>query len=261
MERTARERGTRVRIGAAVAAAIEVPESHRVPRRRRELRRLQELERLLPHVGPEAQEAREQRDRHEGAHQGEDRGHHAVREHGVERALRIGPRSEEARRTREDAGEREEEREAERGREADHRAVLTERAPEPIGPRVLAVGFAAHLREHAREVELELVRRRVLAGVEAGAAVVAEVGEVVHVAFGEFQAPLERREHRAVALAVAAGVADREDALRFGDECVERHGARHGHDAQPPRLQSGRTWSRSPCRCRRRIPCRARCPP
>src|SRR5690349_7975094 len=69
--------------------------------------------------------------------------------------------------------------------------------------RVLAVRRETYLGEHARKIELELVRRRVLAGVEARAAVVAEVGEIVDVGLGKVEPPLERGEHRAIALAVA----------------------------------------------------------
>jgi hypothetical protein len=43
---------------------------------------------------------------------------------------------------------------------------------------------------------------------QAGAAVVAQVGQEVDVGLAELQPPRHRREHRAKALAVAAGIAD-----------------------------------------------------
>src|SRR5690606_29158119 len=100
-----------------------------------------------------------------------------------------------------------------RGRgEAREEPVRLEGAREEPGPRVALPRLRAHLRHEPREVERELVRRCVLAGVEAGAAVVAEVAEVADVALGEGEAALQRREGGAVALAVAAGVADRQHA-------------------------------------------------
>jgi hypothetical protein len=52
------------------------------------------------------------------------------------------------------------------------------------------------------------MRRRVLAGVQAGAAVVAEIGEVVDVGLAKLQPPRHGREHGAKTFAVAAGIAD-----------------------------------------------------
>jgi hypothetical protein len=65
------------------------------------------------------------------------------------------------------------------------------------------------LRQRLRNIDPELVRRRVLARVEALAAVVAQVREIGQVALAEREALLDRRETRAVLLAVPAGVAHR----------------------------------------------------
>ena len=89
-------------------------------------------------------------------------------------------------------------------------------AAEGFRPGVFGVGVDPQVGERARQVDRELVRRRVLAGVQAGAAVVAQVGEVMHVVATEFEAPRHRREHRAKAFAVATGVADREFARGLG---------------------------------------------
>ncbi|KAG1179624.1 hypothetical protein G6F35_016218 [Rhizopus arrhizus] len=60
------------------------------------------------------------------------------------------------------------------------------------------------------------MRRRVLTGVQTGAAVVAQVGQIVQVGLAKFQAAGHGREHRAEAFAIAAGVADLHDAGDFG---------------------------------------------
>ena len=87
------------------------------------------------------------------------------------------------------------------------RCAGTERA-EAARPRVVGVGLDAHLRHRPRHVDRELVRRRVLAGVQAGAAVVAQVGQVVDVGLAELEPARHRREDGAEAFAVAAGIAD-----------------------------------------------------
>jgi hypothetical protein len=59
-----------------------------------------------------------------------------------------------------------------------------------------------------RHVDGKFVRRRVLAGMQAGAAVVAQVGQEMDVGLAEFEPSRHGREHRAKTLAVAAGIAD-----------------------------------------------------
>src|SRR5712692_4694737 len=59
-----------------------------------------------------------------------------------------------------------------------------------------------------RDVHVELVRGRILAMVKAGAAPVAEIGQVAKILRGESEPHLHRWEHRAVAFAIAAGIAD-----------------------------------------------------
>src|SRR5205814_5826764 len=75
-------------------------------------------------------------------------------------------------------GKREEEGEASGERERDDGAVAPVGRAESSGPRVVLVALASNLCEHLRHVDRELVGRRVLARVEARAAVVAEVGEI-----------------------------------------------------------------------------------
>ena len=85
-----------------------------------------------------------------------------------------------------------------------------------LGPRVVDVRIGAHERRGPRHDDGEFMRRRVLARVEAGAAVVTEIGEVVDVGVPEFEPPGHRRKDGAEALAIAAGVADLHDARELG---------------------------------------------
>ena len=64
------------------------------------------------------------------------------------------------------------------------------------------------------------MRRRELAVNIAGAAGMAEIGEIVEVAVGERAAHLHRGKHRAEPLAIAAGVADRHQPVGFLQDCV-----------------------------------------
>ncbi len=144
------------------------------------------------------------------------------------------------------SGEHEEGDQAGRQRQGHGEAVARVERAEGPRPGVVDVGLAAHPRHRPRHVDRELVRRRVLAGVQAGAAVVAEVGEVVDVGLGELEPARHRRKDGAKAFAVAAGVADlqlprdlglravehvarrrpRRGAARFGDQRFKRLHAR-----------------------------------
>src|SRR5262244_3120912 len=86
--------------------------------------------------------------------------------------------------------------------------VALEHRRQKSRPGVTRIGFAPQSIEDPRDVHLEWVRRRVLAMVKTGSAAVAEVRKVAQIFSGEGEAHLHRREDRAVAFAVAAGVAD-----------------------------------------------------
>src|SRR5215469_4275522 len=90
------------------------------------------------------------------------------------------------------------------------RAAIFERAREKSGPAPAPVGLAARLRENLWDIDRKFVRRRVHAGVIAGAAVVAQVRQIKHIALLKIAARLDCAKHGAVAFAVAAGVADDE---------------------------------------------------
>ena len=183
-----------------------------------------------------------------------------MREHGIERARAVRMRGQQCLPIGVEGQAQHEEHEAGRGCEAHDDTVALEERTQRAGPRVLAVGCAADLGHHLRKIELELVRRRVWAGVIARAAVVAQIGHVGEIALGERDAPLERGKDSAVPFAIAAGIADARHALALRDES-DRKRSRRRHGVQPPRQRSARTRFQSPCRCPRCSPCRARCRP
>src|SRR5262245_41843429 len=92
------------------------------------------------------------------------------------------------------------------------------------------VRFYAQLRQGARHVDVELVRWRVLTRIQTFAAVVTEVCEVREIRRRERHALFHRLKHRAVGLAVAAGVAHDHLVLRV----PHRIGGHIGH--APARL-------------------------
>src|SRR5262245_28746031 len=67
------------------------------------------------------------------------------------------------------------------------------------------------------------MRRRELAIGVAGAAGMAEIGEIVEVAIGECAPHLHRGKDRAKTLAVAAGIADRHQTVGFGENLGSVH--------------------------------------
>jgi hypothetical protein len=89
------------------------------------------------------------------------------------------------------------------------------------------------------------MRGRVLAGVQAGTAAVAEVGEVMQVGRRDLEPGRHGGEHHAAALAVAAGIADlqlpRELGLGRGSrhQQLERLHARPRVAAGPPAAAAG----------------------
>src|SRR5207249_11512925 len=111
-------------------------------------------------------------------------------------------------------------------------------------PRIFHVRLRSNLREDLWYINGELVRGRVLAGVIALGAVVAEVRKVVDVGFAECLPALHSGEDGAIAFAVPAGVADHHQAFAFGDQIIERP-----HEP-PPSPRCVRTPTRSSCQAR-----------
>src|SRR5262249_14997820 len=104
-------------------------------------------------------------------------------------------------------------------------------------------------------VDTELVWRRVLAGVETLAAVVAEIRKIGQIALRERRPAFHRREHRAVPLAIPAGIADGHDVL------AETYDVIGGHRLRPPRPRFFRKPFRSSSRLPLRSPVRGCCRP
>src|SRR5690606_36647688 len=67
------------------------------------------------------------------------------------------------------------------------------------------------------------MRRSILAGVQAGTAVVTQIGQVIDVGLAEFQPERHGREYGAKALAVAAGITDLHDSCDFVFIVAEGH--------------------------------------
>jgi hypothetical protein len=122
--------------------------------------------------------------------------------------------------------------------------------------QVPVVGVTPDRGKDGGRVDRELVRRRVHTGRVAVAAVVAQVRKMDDVAFGERAAQFQRGEHRAVALAVAAGVADDELAFGLGEQAGQRD-LSHRRPPRPRRPARPRRPPRPPTR-RRSGPTRGR---
>jgi hypothetical protein len=142
----------------------------------------------------------------------------------------------------------------------DYCAVALEERPHRPRPGVIGVGFHPQRREGLRHVDPPGMRRCILAGMEAALAAMAQIGQVAEVAGREIPPQLHRREDRAIALAVAAGVADLHVAPCIGQ------GFGGGwfssvHGGPPPARRCARRPSRWSCRTRRGSRGRGCCPP
>src|SRR5690606_11915072 len=122
----------------------------------------------------------------------------------------------------------------------------------------------AEFSEDARNVEIELVRGGVLAGIIAAAAIVTEVRQLDEIAVGEGAVQRDGGKDGAITLAIAAGVADLDLPTCFGQERRARiggrgrsgqgHGGFTGHGLRPPCLQCVRKRYRWSCRTRQDSP-------
>ena len=183
---------------AVGAAAVEMPESQRICEGPAKAGpyvrggRLQAARVGLTNVAHESGDTDRHRDQREQKDDPEQAHHHTVRDDGVEVGGPIGWRQSSRRRGSHDRAENH--REAESGQQA----VPSERDAERARPGVLLIGLQPNLRERLRHVDAELVRRRVLACIQALAAVVTEIREVNEVHLGERLPLFHRRKHRTV---------------------------------------------------------------
>ena len=194
----------------------------------------------LADIAPERAHAHDQRDDRIKKRRAEQGGHRVMRHQFVERAgARCGVPNSTCRSLQ--RGKAEDERgDAERGNEADDEPVARERAGEGAGPGIGRVGLRPRHRERLRHIDVEFMRRRELAVGVAGAAGMAEIGEIVEVAVGKRAAHFHRRKHRAQPLAIAAGIADRHQPVGLFQN------SRSVHPLLPD-LRSNPTTSSAPC--------------
>jgi hypothetical protein len=102
------------------------------------------------------------------------------------------------------------------GERQDHRhdpSVPAKRASERRRVAQFLIRLQTDLSESLGNIYAEFVRRSVLACVEALAAVMAEVGQIVEIGVCETQTAFHSGEHGAKPFAVAAGIADGHDAF------------------------------------------------
>ena len=228
--------------GTVGASCVEVAQRHGVPQRApraaahdRGGARAPDVARETGHTNRDGQHA-------EGEDGAEQRDHHAVRHDGVEIAGRIHAPE---RAAIADSRGRGEERREQRGEgERDERRMAADERRERARPGVVLVRREPDLGERPRHVDAELVRRRVLTRVEALAAVVTQVGQVGQIDARERLALLHRRKHRAVLLAVAAGVAHGEDVRAVGDRVSGQHRRRGLRPGVRTRFRSSSRYPR-----------------
>ena len=118
--------------------------------------------------------------------------------------------------------ENNDERSRETGQGNSH-SLLRERPSQKSRPAPSLITRQPHVRHYLRNVDRKLVRRRIHAGVIAGTAVVTEMSDVENVTFRERPAHLERGKDRAVAFAIATGIADRQLAFGFFEKITPEH--------------------------------------
>ena len=192
--------------------------------------------------------------------------HQPQRNDAIEGA-RPGVRAPERRRILDRDRQHHRERGEQRGQQRHDGPVALEQPAHGRGPGEGRVAFLPQRREGGGHIHAEGVRGGVLAGVVAALAAMAEIGQVRQVARGEIPPHRHGGEDRAVAFAVAAGIADRHLPPRLGDRLgVFKHRRCHagrlscGHGARPPHPRCGRRRCRSPCRSRPDSPGPGCCP-
>ncbi len=152
-------------------------------------------------------------------------------------------------------GEPQEEGDGEKRQDGNCYSVAPEESGKRTRPGVALVCLQAKLRQDSWQIQRELVRRSVLAGVIAAAAIVAEVGEIAQIAAGELTAQLDGRKDGAIAFAIPAGVAD------FHEAAGLLLGFRGGQFWPPLCRQCGRRPRQWPCPRRQHSPVPKYCRP
>ena len=229
-------------VAALSLSAAEVPHIRRARRRRAQMRPAQ---RRPAHLGPVAPQPHRDGQRRKQKGGGKDRHHTGMGEIGVKALSARG---------RQRAHRQHHRRHAQHQSRAQGHAAAVEQAAERSRPGIALPAFGADFGQGRGDVQGKGVRLGILAGVIAAAAVVAEIGQLREVRVAEGAFAEHRRKHVAIALAIAAGVADLRLAPRLGDGAGLCRGQIKRHGRRPPVPRSGRRRCRWSCRSRRDSP-------
>ena len=207
-------------VAAFTMSAIQVLEPERVTGRLAECcfpgGRLSRLARrdFFPETPDPDRQCQHGKTKHQPEHQHQG----VVRENGVEIAGQRRGHGLVQQFTGRQDGQYQEQHQSESRRQRQGQTVVLVELAKRRGPGKVGVGFEPDLGHGLRHVDPELVRRCVLTGMQTGATVVTQIGQVVQVSFVvELEPACHGRENGTEALAIAAGVADLQDA---GDFCL-----------------------------------------
>ena len=171
------------------------------------------------------------------------------------------------------AGQRQQQkqRQARRQGQTEHQTVALVQPPQRGRPGVIGIGLDSDLSHALGHVHGKRMGRRVLAGVQTGTTVVAQISQIVQVGLAELQSSRHGRKYGAKAFAVAAGIADLHLARQLSFGRRQRRGtASQGaglagqgfkllHERLRVRLLPGRP-GRPASRQSGQRPCRSTCP-
>ena len=206
-----------VLVEAADAATVEIAQVPGIPDRLPQRRHIAPHAHGLADIAPEGAGAHRQGCDRIQERRAEQRRHRVMRHQRIERAG-AGVNAVQRLRIVEDGKAEDEDRDTERCAQTDRHAVMLEQACARARPGIGGIGLGARDRERPGHVDVEFMRRRELAIGVAGAAGVTQIGKIIEVAVGERAAHFHRRKYRAQALAIAARIADRHQAVGLGED-------------------------------------------
>ena len=218
---------------AAHAAAVEIAQAAGILDRLPKGHGLDPCTGRLTDVVPEGPKAHDQR--HNGVEKGgaEDRDHRVVRHHPIESPCADVAVKEDCRIMRghetDDEGDN-----AGRSGQRDPQPIAIEDGSQEARPGIARIAVGTDGRERSRHIDGKLVRWRKLAVHIAGAAGMAQVGQIVEITVPELTPQLHRGEHRAEPLAIAAGVADRHQSVGFCQSLAGMDGLGKGMNVHAP---------------------------
>ena len=199
-------------IEAANATAIEIAQFTGVAHRLKQRSRIRAPADRLADIMPERAHAHDKRQYRIEERSAEQRRHRIVR-HQLIKGAGTGMNAVQHRRIDQGGKAEDEGGNAQCSDDADRKPVARKQSRQRSRPGIGGIGFGTGDCQRLRHVDVIFVWRRELAVGVAGAAGMTEIGEIVQIAVGEGAAHLHRRKHRAQALAIAAGIADRHQAV------------------------------------------------